>query len=133
MGQGGAQRVGRPVISGEALRRVVAKKTQQEKVTPAEKSTKKAPAEKAKGKRPLLDRSPPPPPTRPRLASSLEKPASNRGASRSADALVEEIPLGGPYVPRWKICEGSSVGTPEVAKELLEHSCLIRDLQHWTA
>ena len=102
-------------------------------MSPTEKSIEKAPEERARekaaGKRPLLDRSPPPPPTRPRLASSSEKPASSRGAPGSVDAQVEEIPLGGPYVPKWKICKGSYVGTPEVAKELLEHSCLVRDLQ----
>ena len=139
MGQGGAQRTGRPIISGEALRKAAAKKAQQEKATPAEKPKEKAPVEKAKekapvkkakGKRVLQDRSPPLPPTRLRLASSSEMPSGSRGASGSVGASAQMTSLGGVYVPQWNIREGSSVATPEVANELFEGSCLIRDLEH---
>ena len=63
-----------------------------------EKSTEKAPEERARekaaGKRPLLDYSPPPPPTRLRLARSSEKPASSRGVPGPVDTSVKKIPLG---------------------------------------
>ena len=62
-----------------------------------------------------------------------EGPEGGAGASNSVSALVEEVPLGGIYVPSWRIKEGSSVLTPKVASEMFEHSYLIRDLQQLSA
>ena len=85
---------------------------------------------KGKEKRRLEDASRPPRPSKVRVT---EGPEGGAGASSSVSAPVEEVPLGGIYVPSWRIREGSTVLTPEVASEMFEHSCLIRDLQQLSA
>ena len=85
---------------------------------------------KGKEKRRLEDASRPPRPSKVRVT---EGPEGGAGASSSVSAPVEEFPLGGIYVPSWRIRKGSTVLTPEVASEMFEHSCLLRDLQQLSA
>ena len=89
-------------------------------------SAEKSSSDKGKEKRKLEDTSRPPRPNKVRVT---EGPEDDVGASSSASAPVGEILLGGIYVPAWRIREGSSVLTLEVASEMFEHSCLLRDLQ----
>mgnify|MGYP004609074043 CR=1 FL=1 len=93
-------------------------------------SAEKSSSDKGKEKRRLEDASRPPRPNKVRVT---EGPEGGVGASSSVSAPVGEIPLGGIYVPAWRIREGSSVLTPEVASEMFEHSCLLRDLQQLSA
>ena len=93
-------------------------------------SAEKSSSNKGKEKRRLEDA---PRPPRPEKVRVVEGPGGGAGASSSLGAPVGEIPLGGIYVPAWNIRDGASVLTPEVATEMFEHSCLIRDLQQLSA
>ena len=74
----------------------------------------------------LQDHSPPLPPTRLRLERSTEA----RSVGDDAGAPVGETSLERPLVPSRSIRDGSSVTIPEVAMDMFENSCLLRDLQH---
>ena len=84
-----------------------------------------SPSGRGKDKRRLKDASRPPHPNKVRVTDG---PEGGLGASSSTSAPVGEIPLGGVYVPAWNIREGSSALDPEVATEMFEHSCLLKDL-----
>ena len=58
--------------------------------------------------------------------------SAEKGKSRvdSAEAPVGEIPSEGPHAPLQNTQEEPSVTIPAVAIDMLEKSCLVRDLRH---